>query len=178
MPLHLRAFFYTYSWYLLTILLVAVAFTFYFLNTPKIGHIRSPELFEKFQYKKELEAQLKLTQSARKQILDSLQLRLEIMRRQFQTSASADAYREFEQSNAGFQQKKQEFEEDDEQLIRKYNEEIWNQLNQYIQEYAEKEGYDYILGADGSGVLMAADKSHDLTEELINYCNKKYEGQN
>jgi outer membrane protein len=54
---------------------------------------------------------------------------------------------------------------------------IWTQLNQYITEYGKTKDYEYILGANGSGSLMYADSTLNITEEVTAFANKKYSGK-
>jgi outer membrane protein len=56
-------------------------------------------------------------------------------------------------------------------------EQIWNQLNSYVQEYGQEHGYDYILGATGDGGIMYASEAKNLNEEVISYINDKYNGK-
>lgn len=51
---------------------------------------------------------------------------------------------------------------------------IWKRLNPYIVEYGKEKGYAYIYGANGTGNVLYADESEDITEELIEYVNKRY----
>lgn len=51
---------------------------------------------------------------------------------------------------------------------------IWKRLNPYIAEYGKEKGYAYIYGANGTGNVLYADESEDITKELIEYVNKRY----
>jgi len=51
---------------------------------------------------------------------------------------------------------------------------IWKRLNPYLVDYGKENGYMYIYGANGTGNVLYADKSQDITEELIKYVNKRY----
>lgn len=44
-------------------------------------------------------------------------------------------------------------------------------INQYLKVYGEQDGYDLILGANGSGNIMYGDKAIDITEVVINNLN-------
>jgi len=53
---------------------------------------------------------------------------------------------------------------------------VVNQLNEYIKNYAMEEGYDVILcNSPQQNIGHVADKI-DVTEEVLAYSNKKYEG--
>jgi len=54
---------------------------------------------------------------------------------------------------------------------------VINDINDYVKEYGKSEGYKIIFGASGSGNIMYADKSSDLTEEVLNGLNAEFEGK-
>ena len=49
-------------------------------------------------------------------------------------------------------------------------------LNDVILDYGKENECDYILGADGSGSLMYAKDSDDITKDVLVYINNKYKG--
>lgn len=55
--------------------------------------------------------------------------------------------------------------------------ESWNLLNEYILEYGKKYRYDFIYGANGEGNLMYASEGKDITDKVIEFSNKKYNGK-
>lgn len=73
--------------------------------------------------------------------------------------------------------KKKSFEEDNEKMVKQYDENIIKQLNQYVKDYGEKNKYQFIYGADGSGNLMYADSTYDLTKKIIEYVNERFNGE-
>lgn len=56
-------------------------------------------------------------------------------------------------------------------------EQVYGKINGYIKEYGELEGYKMILGTTANGSLLYADSAIDITDKLIIFVNKKYEGQ-
>jgi outer membrane protein len=54
---------------------------------------------------------------------------------------------------------------------------IWDRINNYVKEYGEKNGYDYIFGANGDGTVMYADGSEDITNDITTYINLRYAGE-
>jgi outer membrane protein len=55
---------------------------------------------------------------------------------------------------------------------------VINAVNDYISEYGKEKGYTFILGANGSGNIAYADKSRDITQEIIDGLNKQYQEEN
>lgn len=154
----------------LVLTLALAVFITYWVSTKSksMVYVRSNELFEKFTYAQELEKKFQSMESQRKFYLDSLGIRLNSMRN------ASPAERMALQKE--FLQKKDFFQNDNLQTVERFNKLIWKQLNQYLQQFCEKEGYSVVLGNDGSGAVLAGDKSHDVTEAAISYCNAQYTG--
>lgn len=51
---------------------------------------------------------------------------------------------------------------------------VINDINDYIKEYGKKEGYRIIFGASGSGNIMYAEESSDLTEKVLEGLNAEF----
>lgn len=45
-------------------------------------------------------------------------------------------------------------------------------MNGEIEEFAKEKGYDFILGANGTGSLIYATDSKEITEEVLEYLNR------
>lgn len=54
---------------------------------------------------------------------------------------------------------------------------IVNDINDYVKDYGRKKGYKIIFGASGSGTIMYANGSADLTEDVLIGLNKEFEGE-
>lgn len=54
---------------------------------------------------------------------------------------------------------------------------VINDINEYVKEYGKNNGYKIILGASGSGNIMYADDSADLTDKVLEGLNKSYTGK-
>lgn len=63
-----------------------------------------------------------------------------------------------------------------EELVQTFTADIWKQINGYLKEYGKKNQFRFIYGATGSGNLMYADEIENISEEVIQYINQKYEG--
>lgn len=51
---------------------------------------------------------------------------------------------------------------------------IWERLNPYLVDYGKENKYTFILGANGTANVLYADEKMDITDELIEYVNKRY----
>lgn len=139
----------------------------------KIVYVDNMELFSKFQMKIELENKFKAVESFRKTILDSLyneiRIKLEINKDEEQESIKL--------LKKEFLIKKELFEKENSETQSLYNDQIWNQLNEYTKQYGDEMNYDFIIGANGKGELMYAKSSKNITSELLNFVNKKFNGK-
>jgi outer membrane protein len=147
------------------------------INTTKTGFINSQELFAEFKGKKELEAKFTQSEVEQNSMLDSLTLEIASLTNQL-TERKNDKKLQVqkEQKEQLYLELKRRFTYSNTTQNQQYTESIWKQINQYAMEYGEEKGFDYIFGATGSGTLMYAKDSKDITEDVLKYINKKYEG--
>ncbi len=144
----------------------------------KIAYIDLSKVFEKFEFKNELEKKLVKTRELRKEKLDSLEFELNVMSKQLQSENSKDSEKIglFQAKRDYYFQKKQEFEEDNSALVAQYDAQILKQLTQYVTDFGKEYEYTYIFGADGNGTIMYGKEKNNITEEVITYINDKYKG--
>ena len=53
---------------------------------------------------------------------------------------------------------------------------IWNQLNQYLYQFGQENNYSIILGSMGHGNVIYVEQSVDITDKAIEFVNEKYQG--
>lgn len=123
----------------------------------KQAYLINSELFENFKGTQILKNELASLKEAHSKTLDSLQI--------------SSGYTE-----ETYQRAVQIFNNEELNLSQRYSSEIWKVLNDYVSDYAKEFNYEFIFGANGSGVLMHANKDNDVTESVIEYANQKYEG--
>ncbi len=70
----------------------------------------------------------------------------------------------------------QELKRMNEYFSKDLSQKVWSRLNQYIKEYGESKQYKVVLGTQGNGNVMYAQKGIDITAEVLIYSNEKYEG--
>lgn len=54
---------------------------------------------------------------------------------------------------------------------------VWKRLNEYIEMYAKEKGCSVILGTSGKGNIMYAKEAINITDKVLEFSNKKYEGK-
>jgi Skp family chaperone for outer membrane proteins len=141
---------------------------------PKTAFVDNQQLFDAFQGRKELENKLKQESNAQKGKLDSLGLQIQAL----QQKASIDeiSKQRLNQMMQQYQQMNQEYQGYYQYKSQEYTEAIWKQISQYAIEYGEAHNYDYVFGIAGSGSLMYGKPHYDITKEVLDYINQKYEG--
>ena len=145
----------------------------------KTGYIVISEVYNGFELKKEMEKKFMVTKNARKKILDSLVFEIKLIEKKNQgkpklISSDTMVYHDKVEE---YLLKKQSFDEDNNALSQKYDEQIITQLNQYVKDYGIAKNYTYIFGTGGNGTLMYADEGENISKEVIDYINKKYNGE-
>jgi len=146
------------------------------LGQPKIGYIDIKTVFDGFELKKDLEKKYKTVVAKRNKVIDSLYLDLKIASNSIENKREKDPEKilDFRNKSELYNQQRIRFEEDNNALSTQYDSEILAQLNQYIQDYGDQNGYLFILGNQGDGTIMQARDSKNLTKEIIEYTNKRY----
>jgi outer membrane protein len=162
---------------LMLILWIAVLVSIFLVikfSHKKIGFVQNDLVFTEFKGKKDYEKILFNDQQKKKNILDSIAIEINLLR-----SKSINTQNEFLIKNKEdlYTKIKQEFVQSDNESYNKYMEEIWKQINQYIMEYGKENNYQYILGVQGAGNVMYANPDENISKEIIEYINKKYEGK-
>ncbi len=164
---------------ILTILCLGSIFFQFKRKEKKIAYIELGKVFSDFKMKQELENRLTHIRSSRQNFLDSLELDLRILSRQMQSekSPSKVEMEQFQFKKNEYLYRKDEFKKDIDSLTAAYDGQIMTQLNQYVKDFGESKGLDFILGTDGAGSIMYANKDYNLTEEVKAFINDRYSGK-
>ena len=164
------------------LVVLAVCFTAWTLwevkSKNKIAYIELATVFNDFEMTKQYKQKLDVVVVARKSITDSLELNLKARSRGIKTTAkpSDKSVDDFEFDREYYVEKVKQFQEDNVALKQQYDGEINKQLNQYVKEYGDKNGYRFIFGAEGSGFLMYAREQENISKEVLAYINERYKG--
>ncbi|TAE87422.1 MAG: hypothetical protein EAY81_04120 [Bacteroidetes bacterium] len=150
---------------------VAVQFASSWLNPTKVAWLNVSEVYNDFQLKKGLEKKLEKQKQTYTNSLDSVEYEINLLS---SSKANAEAI-EFKKQ-VYFKMKKH-FEMETEKLRADYQAQIFNQINQYVKDYAEQHRYRYIWGANGEGTLMYAVDDQNITIKIKTYVNNRYTGE-
>jgi outer membrane protein len=163
---------------IIILLLATLAFSIYSFNkTPKIGYVDLVTVFEKFSMKKEMESKLNETKRVRQLSLDSMIAKVYLPEDSIKSYVknNPEKLQAFQRNKEMYLTLKERYENDNANQVSDYDNQIKSQLKQYISEYGEKNGYAYVLSDDGSGYVMYAEKTKNVTEEVIQFINDRYE---
>jgi outer membrane protein len=160
----------TISFVLIAILTALVIWLFY--DAKKYSHLAYVEnqvVFNEYNGKKELETDLTKLRERHKVVLDSLVGEI--------GTVTAEPTEEQAKKIRMYKEVEGRFSETEAEKSQQYTSRIWNQINQAIKEYGDAHNYDFILGAQGNGNLMYSKENKNVTKEIIEYANGKYEGK-
>jgi outer membrane protein len=160
------------------LLLLIVGEVLFYQMIPKTGYVLSQRVFNEFKLKKDLEKKLAVYQKKQQKELDSLKLEVQLKYSELRQKKvrQGTEISEYTQKEQQFLLKEKQTVEEYETLSDQYTQQIWKQVNQYIKEYGQEKSYKYIFGAKGEGDLMYAEERENITDEVLNYINAKYEG--
>lgn len=163
--------------FLLIVILVYLGFTY---KNDKQAYVNISEVYNGFEMKKELENKLIVVQNQRKKVLDSLELELQLISNQFSPNeeVSLKEKQEFDFSQRRFITQREQFSKENERVTLEFKNQIFTQMNKYVEEYGKENKYNYLFGTSGQGSIMYAQSKNDITKEVTNYINEKYKGNN
>lgn len=162
----------------LAIIISISAFVYSFKSSQKTSYVNITEVFNQFDFKKQMEKKYLTVKQSRDRILDSLKFNLQAISNRLNTPGYKNdtlvTYFNFKKDE--FYQKSNIFESDNLNYSKQLDAEVLSQLNQYMKDYGKEYNYDFIFGTDGNGSIMYAVDSRDVTKEVVAYINLKYKG--
>lgn len=142
----------------------------------KFVYVNTTKLYSDFEYAKQLHKDFEKMVTARKTILDSLYEATDKITKELKykkTQSELDMNMVTEMQNDYFA-KKEQFARDNESVMNIYNEKIWTQINEYVQQYGKEKGMNIVFGANSQGSIMYGNSPFDITEEVLDYINNKF----
>ena len=147
-----------------------------YLQTPKIGYVRSEYLLSEFAGTKEAQAAYQQKTEAWQANIDTLRIELQRFKAGVDPT-NPNAVEEYHNKEQQLFQYitaiEQKAEQEDEQMMQA----VLNQVNSFVEGWGKEQGYDLILGTTGSGSLLYGRDEADITEELVKALNKGYHGK-
>jgi outer membrane protein len=138
-----------------------------FSEKRSIVYVDSVKLFEGFKMTKEMKRVGEKEFNNRKLLLDNLYSSLQ------GTSVSVLQKKELMQQ---FIKGKEELEQFNQTFASEQTQKIWSRIRSYTSEFSKDKNYQLIVGSDNKQMVLFADEKIDVTNDLLTYLNKKYEG--
>lgn len=160
----------TKTLFILNLLLISVIIIFIFLtynSQPKVVYVDNVKIFNDFNMTKELKLSGEKEFNSRKTYLDSLSSKLQ---------SSEISPQEKKILMQEFIQKKEELEQFNQIFAFEQSTKIWTRIKSYTSEFSKENKYKLIIGSENKGNVLFADEDIDVTNGLLTYINKKYEG--
>lgn len=142
----------------------------------RTAYVNISDIYDSYPLKKELEEKLEKQQKDREKVLDSMKQELHALSLELQAKKDDHKLRIFEVKREALYHKEQQLSQEAEIQMDTYKGQIWKQLNQYIKEFGDQNGYEYIFGADDSYHLLYRSEGKDVTESLKSFLTSKYMG--
>jgi outer membrane protein len=150
----------------LFVLVIFLAFNFLDPN-PKIVYVDNVKLFEGFNMTKEMKHLGEKEFNTQKESVDSLYTKV-----QSPTISDSDKKIVMQQ----FIQSKEALEQFNQSFAPEQSSKIWSRIHGYVDEFSKEKKYQLIIGSENKQAVLYADEKIEVTNELLNYINKKYEG--
>jgi outer membrane protein len=144
---------------------------------PRIGYIKSGLILK--DYKGMAEANEKFTRELQQAQVnaDTLKNRYDNLMAQ-EKSVSGSSRREWayqaETAKRELDKYQEQFYTQMEHRKQELTQKVLAEINDYIQAYAKKNNYKYILGTTNDGSILYGDEAGDLTDEILKELNEKY----
>ena len=152
---------------IVVLLLIFMLFFGVFDSSKKIVYVDSVKLFDSFSMTKEMKRIGEKEFNSRKAIVDTLYSKL-----QFSTISETQKKELMSQ----FVQGKEYLEQFNQTFAVNEVPKIWSRINGYAKEYGKENNYNLILSSGNQQSVLFADEKIDITNNLLVYINKKYEG--
>lgn len=150
-------------------------------KTPKIAYVRTAFLIEQYSGMEEAKVAYQQKLNNWQASLDTLSSGLNTLMQNYEQKAASMPVNEVKdlENSINLQHNKLEnyqltVEEKALKAEENYMQGIMNQINSYVKRYAEKNGYDIILGTTQYGSLMYGKDGLDITDQILEGLNKEY----
>nr|WP_228520480.1 OmpH family outer membrane protein [Flavobacterium sp. CSZ] len=149
------------------IAIVIFYLTYTYTQKNKTVYVDNVKLFNDFSMTKELKNSGEKEFNLKKSKVDSLYSKL-----QYPGLSISEKKITMQQ----FVQYKEELEQFNQFFAAEQSTKIWARIKSYSAQFSKDRNYQLIIGSDNKQTILFADEEIDVTNDLITYLNKKYEG--
>ena len=143
----------------------------------KFGYVYTDKVFSDYKGTKLVEAKLIKQQQQEKHELDSLKAVIQILESSITGSPSEQQKIQIQTKRNEYMRLLKQYESENNTEFQQAQQALWVQINQYMKEYGKEEGFTFIHGANGTGNLMYADTTYNVTQPVIKYINQQFDGK-
>jgi len=171
------------SFAIFSIVLISVCCVlFYFYQSrPRVAFVRSIELVYGYNGMKQAHLEFKQQAGVWQANIDTLARKYEAQLQAFEEAKDQLTPQERKETEESLSKLKQEVTNYSSIISKQATEKeksmtqaVMVQLNSVIEEYAKKEGYDIVLGSEGSGSILYGEEIFDITKELLEELNRDF----
>jgi Skp family chaperone for outer membrane proteins len=165
---------------LLAQFVIVVAIGIYLINDNReVAYVRSAYLIENFVGTKMARAKLQEDVQYMQSNIDTLKAEYASLVDQYKLEGNASQQGEallqrIQGKESGITTYSRAAEERIQKQETELLEGVMNQINSYIKVYAEKHGYDMILGTTAAGSILFGEEEMDITEQVLKEMNQHY----
>jgi outer membrane protein len=162
---------------------ILVLFVLYFLRpgAGKIAYLETNVIFQKYEGMKDAQAEYQKKAALWQANTDTLIKGWQAELKTYEKERSHMSTKERDLKEELLRNKQQQISNYRDATEKKSKEEeqkmmqtVLNVVNDYVEKYGKKRSYKYILGANGSGNILYANKADNITEEVLEGLNKEY----
>ena len=157
--------------FIFNVLLISLLVTYFAFriveSDKKTVYVDNNKLFEGFNMTKEMKRVGEKEFNARKKGLDLMYSKL-----QSQSILEEDKKTIMQQ----FIRAKEELEQFNQSFATEESSKIWSRIHGYTANFSQENKYQLIIGSQNKQTVLFASENVDVTNELLTYINKKYEG--
>ncbi|UOY08632.1 OmpH family outer membrane protein [Muricauda sp. SCSIO 64092] len=165
-------------------LLASAATFFYSQPNEQLVYVDINKLVEGYARTKVERAAFEKKAGTLKANVDSLVVNWQDELKTYEKERSSMSKKELELKQELLQNKQQQINNYQQAIQKQIQEEdqkmtqtVINDINDYVRDYGKKKGYRIIFGAGGSGNIMYAEDTSDLTQTVLDGLNAQYQGK-
>ncbi|PKP04002.1 MAG: hypothetical protein CVU11_06485 [Bacteroidetes bacterium HGW-Bacteroidetes-6] len=163
-------------------LLTAVFVLVTYQSPKRVAYVNISRVIKEFELSKTYQAEIDANINKQKMFLDSMTVEFSAVVAELNNSNSGStSFKMLEAKRDSLYSRIQyldnAFAKNNQEMINKYNQEVFTQINQYVEEFGKQRDYSLIFGAKGDGTIMYGSESVDITSEIIVYINQAYRGE-
>ncbi len=148
----------------------------------KTAYIDTEKLMKEYQEFKDFESKFKSMSDRMKNELDSDAKKFQNDVLDLQKNAQSKGMEWAQNRQAELERRQQTLAQKEQNYMQKFQEEsaverdsMVSRMKDFIKDYGKEKGYDYVFGTGDAASVLYAKEEYDLTQEVLDLLNKKYE---